>query len=1407
MISRRYLLLLNDTLKGHIVTLSKGQKRRLREKFEYLENGIWDTGLKVKKLKGISQKVIFEARVSKGDRIIFTLGKYGALIAIYIWGIVKHDDINKAFLSILPHNAPFLNFEPEYQREYPEMIIDELDETNFTQEAIDQKTSENYGPQKWLVLGDEEWKRLLLSSDPENFNIHLYLSAEQEAVLKKDPPLLLSGTAGSGKTTISVYYLLKDKLQNKKCLFLTYSPYLKDFSERIYSGLIAKSSIEYTRPHFYTFHGLLKDILVRSGMEFPLNKEAGLREFLNIFRNHKLAQKYDGELVWEEIRAIIKGAKPPFSLQKCKLLLKSYTGQGELHIKELKNYLYALKNLEFIEKIERLIQKKSLYNSYDEFIQALSMNSPSQDAHIQILNEIQRLIEKRVKNITEPLLSYQEYLLLGKKRAPNFLYNREDIYSIAQYYQEKIEELGMYDEIDLCRSALQHLDRTGDAFSYDFIVCDEVQDYSDVQIALIFRLAKNYQDILFTGDPKQIINPSGFRWEEVKNKFYERGIQVPDVYKLNLNFRCVGNIVKLSNALLDLKQRLIGLTGSEQKEDWKFNGRPPYLIHGIEEEKTLGQMQLIGAGQIILVRDKNEQKRLKKTLKTELVFTINEAKGLEFDTVFLWKFILDKKSADLWRKIKDNQSLDQSHCPHIRHEINLLYVAITRARNTFIVYDGKTPSNIWGLDIFNDLLYKTGDETVLHQIWQRVSTPKEWEKQGDYFFERRFYSAATECYKNAGNLPKSEISQAHDHEQKKRYRHAARLFAKHRIYIKAAENYENAGEYQEAIPLWKKAKKPKNLQNCMIKMYEQNGSFNKAAGEWLKLKNTEMAIKDFIKAGNHLKAAGLYHAKRQYKIAGEHYEKGGDFGLAAVCYEKIKAIDKAANLYYKAGALQKAAKFYKKLKNHNMLIRCYSGLKDYYNCALIYERQKKYDYAIKHFSIFAENNHAVLLKEAKEMEKKHRLTKAAIRYAALGNFKLSSPILFNKKQYELALTGFKAINAHEEAAACYRKMKQHYEAALEYEKSQTRSKWQHTQDALRQYLRENPLQRGKRADKLYAEGESMKKAGAYEKALARFMAINHTEGIKSIYFDHLERHEEAISYFLNHNHPQTALEYLNTKNVAPSKAFLKEIIRRFSYYIWHEEKTKHAFYKTICKTFIDLYGNEPESIIFLDDALISFPVQCYDENLSPINAFCDLILEVKSYNSILFILIINHRDKPTKGLKDFLQKIKEKAEAEQDRSLLACYNFIYDTEKFEELIKDTALTERNFKLFENSTSSYTRVAEYYRENHHTDTAIKVYKRHNDLFPAAKLYEEKKQYRTAANTYLKSNHYNEALRCYKKIDHDAGIARVYEKAGEYDMAMELWNKLGKTKEYERARRKKINATCHHEQLSLFPRRDV
>ena len=104
----------------------------------------------------------------------------------------------------------------------------------------------------------------------------------------------------------------------ERALFLTCSGHLKRFSERIYRGLVKGTELEGApeAARFATLGELLAEIMGRAGRPEWQAPPAGLAEFGAIVHNHPGAARYDVELVWEEIRSIIKGAKPPVSRRR-----------------------------------------------------------------------------------------------------------------------------------------------------------------------------------------------------------------------------------------------------------------------------------------------------------------------------------------------------------------------------------------------------------------------------------------------------------------------------------------------------------------------------------------------------------------------------------------------------------------------------------------------------------------------------------------------------------------------------------------------------------------------------------------------------------------------------------------------------------------------------------------------------------------------------------------------------------------------------------------------------------------------------------------------------------------------------------------------------------------------------------
>jgi hypothetical protein len=119
-------VLINNTVKRYLLNQPLHFREKLRDKFEFLETGIWEGRLRAKKLRGISSKCVFEAPVDRDSRLLFTLGKYGEApeknLLIHVWRIASHDELSKKGQNIAPKNAPFLEF-----HDFDELLLEDVD--------------------------------------------------------------------------------------------------------------------------------------------------------------------------------------------------------------------------------------------------------------------------------------------------------------------------------------------------------------------------------------------------------------------------------------------------------------------------------------------------------------------------------------------------------------------------------------------------------------------------------------------------------------------------------------------------------------------------------------------------------------------------------------------------------------------------------------------------------------------------------------------------------------------------------------------------------------------------------------------------------------------------------------------------------------------------------------------------------------------------------------------------------------------------------------------------------------------------------------------------------------------------------------------------------------------------------
>ncbi|SOC22754.1 AAA domain-containing protein [Ureibacillus xyleni] len=779
-----YTVCLHDYAKEEVQTLSVDEMNRVEKRLHRLRNGLWKNGTRVKRLQAVNKKLnIFEARIDKGNRMLFSIYYDSDLLETIILVFrlsLHHDDVIRIARTIVDDDLDYELYQTE-----------EIETTeSFEQFANHHKElwkNDYYFHQfqqlKAYEIDEETLTRFMMKQDEdleEFWEMKLRLTSEQRSLLKMDLPLLISGTAGSGKTTILIHKLLEGPAVSK--LYITYSKQLRDEAEKQFLSLVKglDEEEEYKRQTtFLTFKDFLKRHM-EERFQTIVTKDHFIQYYQKLSKGQHLEKEFPALMLWEEFRGVIKGG---------------------------------------------------LFQSSHTF------------------------------------LSENEYVALSSNEAPNFYKNRKKVYRIFLSYQEYLAKHYLIDEQDLLQKLLKL-----DLPSFEMVLCDEIQDLTMHHIKLLFKLANNKPNrLMFAGDDHQVVHHSGFRWENVKNAFYHTfKIGISDVHSLSKNFRNTGNIASFAREINQLQKDYTDFKyKSDQTVPFQY-GEMPKLLKDIEDHALFPTFNHFGPYDAILIRDEESKEQLTKDLaqssKQPLLFTIYEAKGLEFRKVLLWKILHDESSeAKQWKKIVNRINKNELFQDDlvmqrfIRYEASLLYVAVTRGMKECWIYDGPTSADIWNMEhIQKQLEIQTSVNLQKEDI---DYSDADWKERGDLFFKRGLYDQAKNCYLHvsADEEVKNRIlvCRAYIEKQHANYEEAGNLFRNAQLYDEAIECFEVAEQYAAIFKICKRAdpaeKNPK----------------------WISLKN-EYKIKEFD-SNKQWVGSGIYcKRQRYYKEALLRFEIDGD---------------------------------------------------------------------------------------------------------------------------------------------------------------------------------------------------------------------------------------------------------------------------------------------------------------------------------------------------------------------------------------------------------------------------------------------------------------------------------------------------------------------------------------------------
>ncbi len=833
-------VLLHPDLYKWLRSSGQAEKARVWKTLFRLRDGHWGGGTRVKRLKGIARPV-YEARTDSGDRLIFTVVRSaladspGRLAShLQMWDLVKHDDAERVARRNRSPEAEFLELETLEQFEidqpppHPDAAFSDIaagaeNAEDWNQAdpllqfllppegALPEPEEGIPGGIRWYLLdpavlaSEEEFQHLFDSGGEE---LELKLSREQYEILATPGPVLLAGSAGSGKTTVAAHRLAAAAVSSsapgprRTALYLSYSKALVEHARALVSDLLRSRGEDPGRnpPDFFTFGDLYRSLIPRELREHqarPMN-EGLFREW---FR--KSGRSLDPALVWEELRSILKGS---------------------------------------------------------------------------------------CLSLTKPMLDEAAYFELGRKRAPLFIKERPEIYRIAQRYQEWLAEEGRNDRIDLCRRALVE-SRHHKARRWDVVVCDEVQDLTELEVAFVLSLCarSDLAGLLLTGDTQQIVNPSGFRWAEVKRLASKaaHAKSAPPVARLRRNLRSVRPLVELANTLLLLRREVFGRTEEDDPEEAVIEGPVPIEVAGAEEE-VLNAIAGFGPRCAVLTLDDEETRRLRLRLGTSRVFHVREAKGLEFETVVLWRLLTpDRDLVD--RFCRGDQRLERE--PRFLRLLQYLYVATTRARRHLAVYEGTARDPFWNQERFRGRIEPEVPESLLH-LFHPTASPAEWEREGDYFHQRGRFRQAAECYRRAGLLEREMEALALAEEETENWSGALELWSRLGDIARQAPLLERLGRLEEALFLYRRLGLEQEARICELRLLERRGAWAEAAEGWEKLGLLQEAARGWGRAGDETRAlvaaARAAEARDDWAFAGAAWLELTRYQEAARCFRQAE---------------------------------------------------------------------------------------------------------------------------------------------------------------------------------------------------------------------------------------------------------------------------------------------------------------------------------------------------------------------------------------------------------------------------------------------------------------------------------------------------------------------------------------
>ena len=540
-----------------------------KQKYDKILTALRNGDFKSADVKKLTNTGYFRAKLDREARLLFRFIRYAGNTYLLL-------------LEVLPHH--------------------EYDKSRFLRGAeIDEARITGQAGAEVLAPEDAASVRYL---NPGNAPLHfldkfISFDDDQNSILHLPAPLIIIGSAGSGKTALTLERL---KMLKGNIAYISLSPFLVENAQSLYYAQHYEN--ERQGVDFLSFRDYL------ASLKIPQGKEANFRAFECFYARYRSQTKVkEPYKLFEEFRGVITGAATD-----------------------------------------------------------------------------------------KPYLSGEEYAALGVKQSVFTKEQRAEVYELFKKYLLFLQHEGYYDTNILSHAYLEKVRPL-----YDYVIVDEVQDLTNIQLKVILQSLKNPVGFVLCGDANQIVHPNFFSWSALKSMFYKADLDTDIIRILHTNYRNAARVTDFANTLLKIKNLRFGSIDKEST----------HLIHSVSEQagevefledkaktkEELNKKTQHSTKYAVLVMNNEDKAEASRFFRTPLIFSIQEAKGLEYENIILVNFISQYEkefrviaegitpedlTGDLVfarNRDKENKELDT-----YKFYINSLYVAMTRAvQNLYII--------------------------------------------------------------------------------------------------------------------------------------------------------------------------------------------------------------------------------------------------------------------------------------------------------------------------------------------------------------------------------------------------------------------------------------------------------------------------------------------------------------------------------------------------------------------------------------------------------------------------------------------------------------------------------------------------------------------------------------------------